>query len=775
MTAPRPSPTPVVDDGTGPATVALAVVTTVVALSMGRLFSNGGFLLPILSAVIAGHGMAWLGRKRGWSLPLSLVISTLSGWVLIVYAMVPGSLTYGLPLGKSVHAVSTALSSAYRDFGQAVAPTPPARGFVIAAMVGVLTTAVLADWSAFRIRSLFEAVIPSFTVFLFVALLGTPRNRALATGAYICAVLLFLFVQQAALATDAASWFASRSARGVAGLARGGAALAAVTVIGGLVIGPNLPGAHDQPLLPYRNRGTGANRVRQEATPLADIRGRLVNQSGVEVFTVKASRPTYWRLTSLDTFDGTIWRQDFSYDSVRHRLPGGLPNQLQTYELSQDFTIEALSTIWLPVAYRPTRIDGTDAMFDNDSGSLITKSETADGTSYQVISELAHLTPGDLSAPAATAASGPDPRYLALPPISPRVVNLAHQVVAGATSPYQEALALENFFQKNFKYDLNVRIPSDESGHDERVLEQFLFNLRRGYCEQFAGAYAVMARAVGLPTRVAVGFTPGELQSDGLYHVRGLNAHAWPEVWIPGAGWTYFEPTPGRGAPDTAQYTGVPEAQASPAGAGRSTVSSSIPITTIPQETSLPAQTPLKEKDTAGKTGRPKPNPPLWHNRLLRVAGGLAIAVFVWVTGVPLLSLLRRRRRRHRATTAQDRVLVDWMEVSEALDRHRLARRPSETPAEYAARVPAGIVMGEQAAGALRSLADDTAVASYAAGPVSDDVAERSHTSLAVVLKALHDVTPLPARIRQAVDVRPLLPHRVRHRVTARSAERRAA
>ena len=70
-----------------------------------------------------------------------------------------------------------------------------------------------------------------------------------------------------------------------------------------------------------------------------------------------------------------------------------------------------------------------------------------------------------------------------------------------------------------------------------------------------------MARSLGLPTRVVVGFTPGQLRADGLYHVAGLDAHAWDEVWFDGYGWILFDPTPGRGAPGAEQHTGALAAQ----------------------------------------------------------------------------------------------------------------------------------------------------------------------------------------------------------------------
>ena len=83
---------------------------------------------------------------------------------------------------------------------------------------------------------------------------------------------------------------------------------------------------------------------------------------------------------------------------------------------------------------------------------------------------------------------------------------------------------------------------------------------RKGYCEQFAGTFAAFARSLGLPARVAVGFTQGTLGPDGLYHVEGKHAHAWPEVYFSGIGWVPFEPTPTRGAPGDEIFTGVPTA-----------------------------------------------------------------------------------------------------------------------------------------------------------------------------------------------------------------------
>ena len=104
-------------------------------------------------------------------------------------------------------------------------------------------------------------------------------------------------------------------------------------------------------------------------------------------------------------------------------------------------------------------------------------------------------------------------------------------------------MALQDWFRTNFDYSLD-----SPAGHGDDALVDFLES-GVGYCEQFAGAYAAMARSLGIPARVAVGFTPGNEDPDdpGLYRVLGRHAHAWPEVYFPGTGWVAFEPTPGRG------------------------------------------------------------------------------------------------------------------------------------------------------------------------------------------------------------------------------------
>ncbi len=133
--------------------------------------------------------------------------------------------------------------------------------------------------------------------------------------------------------------------------------------------------------------------------------------------------------------------------------------------------------------------------------------------------------------------------YLRLPPSVPeRVRKKAAEIVAGRDRPWAQANALCAYLQQNFDYKLDV--PFYPEGAD--TADHFLFEAREGYCEQFATALCVMARSVNLPARYVTGYLPGEYNPfSGFYEIRAKDAHAWVEIYIPGAGWTIFDPVPG--------------------------------------------------------------------------------------------------------------------------------------------------------------------------------------------------------------------------------------
>lgn len=747
MGAPR-----TVDDTLVP-TVALSLLTIVSAVSLGRLFADASFLGPVLVTAVVCHTVAWALRQADVSPGVATVASLATGTLAITWIVLPHTTAFGLPTGETLQVFREELSRAGEEFRRVVAPAPTITGFRVGSVLGTAVAAFLADWAAFRMRSLFEAAIPSFTLFLFSAILGAAAWQNVSVGAYVVALLLFLVLQHARLQGTSTSWFASRSRGGMASLLQVGSVLGCVVVGAALVVGPNLPWADDPPVVHWRNSERPGPGNRTTVSPLVDIRGRLVDQSNVEVFTVESNIRSYWRLTSLDEFDGDIWSSNSSYRPDSGDLPEGYASRVPTAEARQHFVIGPLASIWLPAAFEATSISGADgSSYNPDSASLISAQDTADGLDYRVTSSIPRPDAAQLQRAAGPGLSFADQqRYTTIPAtVSPRIVNLARQIVSRApNTAYGRAIALQQYLRSPpFVYDLSV-----PAGHDDRALERFLFERKRGYCEQYAGSYAVLARAVGLPARVAVGYTPGELGPDGAYHVRGLNAHAWPEVYIAGAGWIAFEPTPGRGVPGGEAYTGQPEQQAA---AGNPTQATTVPpATTTP--TSAPDQntpeTTAPQREVAAGTeeeGAGIPKPLVWAFVLIALVG------LLWGGGVPLAKRLRRDRRRTAASRPGERVLVAWDETSEALALAGARRQLAETLPEYAGRAVRATDLQGESAERLRQLAADAAAASYAAGELDPAAAARAFETAARIEAALQEAAGTRRRLRWALDPRPL-------------------
>lgn len=134
-------------------------------------------------------------------------------------------------------------------------------------------------------------------------------------------------------------------------------------------------------------------------------------------------------------------------------------------------------------------------------------------------------------------------RYLRLPPMHPKIAELARQITNSWADDYARAQAVEDYLRSNYGYSLQVNIGGREP------LVDFLFRVRAGHCEYFASAMAVLLRSVGIPTRVVTGFYSALPEPvEDWYVIRSTDAHSWVEVWIPGRGWLVFDPTP-PGAP----------------------------------------------------------------------------------------------------------------------------------------------------------------------------------------------------------------------------------
>jgi hypothetical protein len=223
--------------------LALVALTCATALQIGRLFSDGSYLGPVLLAGLVAHLLAWGCRRLGFGLVVAAAVSGIGLVLLISWLFAAGSTLAGIPRAATWHVIADDLRASWQQFGKLIAPVPPKRGFVIAAMTGVWCAAFLADWAAFRLSSALEAIVPAFGLFVFASALGPNKHRLAATGLMLGAILLFLLMHDAARRADASAWFATRVRGGPRAIVRGGTVIGAIALVTALLVGPLLPGA----------------------------------------------------------------------------------------------------------------------------------------------------------------------------------------------------------------------------------------------------------------------------------------------------------------------------------------------------------------------------------------------------------------------------------------------------------------------------------------------------------------------------------------------------
>ena len=286
--------------------------------------------------------------------------------------------------------------------------------------------------------------------------------------------------------------------------------------------------------------------------PLVSLRRELVRPDEFEVMTVKtdATMPSelYLRTVTLDEFNGEEWkagrRQVQKFETELPPPPGQSPSIGRTKVTSTITVSDRLASDYLPLPYPATHVDIDGSWrVDLRTSNVVSHKGRGQitGKTYRVASnELLPLKADVLEDSPTSEYLQP---YLQVPDGIPVLVSrLAKRIAGDADGVLEKGLALQRWFRspRNFTYDLSVR-----PGTGQSSILDFLHD-RRGYCEQFASTMALMARMLGIPARVDVGFTAGRLNQDGLTRrVSSHDAHAWPELYLPGVGWTRFEPTPG--------------------------------------------------------------------------------------------------------------------------------------------------------------------------------------------------------------------------------------
>jgi len=656
-----------------------------------------------------------------------------------------------VPTPQALGSFRSGLAGTGTALRETVVPAAATGPRLLLAFVATFVAAALTEVIARRFAAPVGAIGPSVALYIACTALGEGPWAA-ATAAYGIAIGLYLVALHADELAERRTWFRADHPHRPAVVA-GGIGTVVVVVATALVVGPALPGAGGDALLDYRRlggEGDGGGAITTE-NPFLSIASQLRDNSDAEAFRVRTSngKAYYWRVTALDEVDGDTWT---TADRSNRAAPvsalakPGAPDGAREPEgarelVSQSFALSG-AQFWLPAAYRPFDVDTPGVSALPGLSSLFRADEDSSITNYTVRSEVVTPTDDALRRVSDAALAGHEQDTKPGRNVSNRVRQEAARITADARGPYERALALEQYFQGDFIYDLDA----DYSG-SSAALDRFVFEDRRGFCQQFAGAFAAMARSVGLPTRIAIGYQARAAESDGTYRATGADAHAWPEVWLGDEiGWYAFEPTKTRRVPGTGRGDETVPALPEPVAPAPPTTD---PANAVPQPTAAPTTAPTAAPPPTTAAAAPARSGGGIPRALLLAVLVITLAVAAGAAGVGAVLLRARRRTRDRrdAPDPRRRVTGAWDEALDHLATVGVSPRPSATPMEFALRQAPAHGAGD-AGPPLVDLARLQTAAVFAPEPPSDDEARRAWEAVGRIERAVRAGTTRRDRLR---------------------------
>jgi transglutaminase-like putative cysteine protease len=706
--------------------LALAGLLAGASLSLSRLYAGNAWLLPTWLTMAAALGLAAVLRRLGVGQLLSLVAMAAGFVVVGGILLFPDTLLVVVPTRQTLAEMTSSASAAVGGGSEQAAPMQVTTEFVLLTCAGAWAVATAADGLAFRARQPLLALVPALGLFVFPAVIR-PTSPAWYTAWFLLGVAgLLLFEGRARLATWG-RWVSSPRSRPGAGwrlpmtpAAQTGRWLALAAGLCALTVPWLLPGYGQQGVLDVK-KGAGSD-TGVALNPFISMRTRLTAQEDVPMFRARTTQRERWRLMVYDRFDGTDFAQSSdpraNLVDFKGPIPGDQDPDLPATQVTQEVEIQELGSFWLPAATTPVRADAGRPVLANETFAALTINQRLrKGFRYTVVSQVPDIEAGDLEGPVDYRDFRQLAPYLETGTLDREVRERADAVVQAkkATTPFDKALAIQDYLRSSeFRYNLNV--PALSAGGNQ--LRRFLTQVREGYCEQFAIAMAMMARQVGVPSRVAVGFTSGEIVDNDWVQVTTHDAHAWPELWFPKAGWVPFEPTPRADGTVTLPIYTTP--------AGR------VPADEQGQTARPPTSGPTGTTNPAARAPEPEPagngdllagadtNRSWLEHPLVRV--GLALMLLIaLVPGVKWARNVLARRRAGRRP--RDAVAESYAELAGWARDAGIGRRRAETPAAYARR------MSEDYAGDADPLVELTGLferAEYAAAEPGDDHAARA-------------------------------------------------
>jgi transglutaminase-like putative cysteine protease len=698
--------------------------------------------VAVLAATLLGAGITWTAigyRAPAW------VIAVVNGVAFIILGgliVAPDTLMVILPTPETWTTVATELDRAFEIIRFGVEPVRPVPGLILLISLLFWTLGFLLVAGLLNDRP-FVALLTPLIVAVQFAIIDRKPKSLVHLGVFIL-VVAFTLIAIRADERDRGTGRLQRvnasappSRRPTPGISL----LISATVIAGLVavglIGNFVP---SDGFVTWRSPSGFADGYSGSASynPFVDIKAGLIEQTDNPLFTadIQGVDPSAvrFRTVTLDVYKDGRWATErihaFPLDEEpwidsAHIYRG------ETTEVTADIVIQNLSQTWMPAPSTPSN---AQAATEGDTrtmrvrrldGSLTFQDRMFQGLEYTVTADIPTYTADTLARLARNGSGQLSPLFKAaedageiIPSLgdgteeleltnadfwielpddfAPGVGAVANSQTENLQTNFEKALALEYYFRSSGEFVYDAAVPTEYITGDvsDWLTDEDNPFRRHGYCEQFATAMALMGRSIGIPSRVVLGFTPGDLLNDTLVQVRDRNAHAWVEMWTPSYGWMTFDPTPRSGyAAPTADESLTPILGFSLA-EYRDEVPTPDLVETAGGDEILDgrfAERPLRETGFApvgggGATDNSLIDLPEWTVWVLGIIGLIGAVALL----VPITKWFRRQRRIARLNHGD--IAAAWEDIADRLADLGDPVNPSDTPLEAAESIDEAFV-----------------------------------------------------------------------------------
>lgn len=703
-------------------TLALLIGIVAASLPLARVIAPDMWMWGVLGIATAILAAGYLARRARLRAPAVAAIELAVGvGILTLVFLRDTAFLWIIPLAGSFEQAASYTTTAIAAIERSAAPmeATTALSFFVVAGVALFTIAV--DHVALTTRMPLLAAIALVTVSLIPTVV-VPTGVNLGWFVLLAsAIVALLWADTRSRRTQPGS--RTRGGMWVAGAPAVAATIGAGAIVVTLIVAPALPHTLARGL-----PGTGSARIDPSLSLGEDLR----QPDPIEVLRVRsdAPLPPYLRVATLSGFDGATWEPDKTnrvpLENPRAFGSVGTDAGIEVGRYTATIDIVGLDSPWLPVPFPAVEVSGLQGEWSAMPINR-TVSSTSSGTvgqSYVVTTAAPEPTLDEIRDATATPARGQE-ETIALPDDLPAVIaQTAREVTAGTQNDYDALEALQDWFRgPDFRYSLDAPVRDGFDGTGVDAVASFL-DVRAGYCVHFASAFALMARTLGMPTRIVVGYLPGsatgeKIEGQDVRSVSSTQLHAWPEVRFEGIGWVAFEPTKSLGTPTDIGGQRQPEEtdpDASPSPTPRPTSSAS------PRPTSTSSARPdLPDEATPLTPGQRSTATLGWS----AVGAGLVALLLTPAT----IGFVRRQRLRAAARSGD--AAAAWTLL--ASDTRDLGIRVSEsdTPRMFADRLRDEHGVAEDDLAVLVSAIEH---ASYAPGSTADSAhtAGRAHANRAV-------------------------------------------